>query len=69
MQVEYKVGDQLLAEWPYLTEVEIEEVSQTAQALKIRGSGCKAETFHPTVTGISAMWSTKVAFSGRSELW
>ena len=51
MEVAYKVGDLFLAEWPYLKEVEIQEVSQTAKALKIDGSWCEAASFHSKVKG------------------
>lgn len=52
MQVEYRVGDLVLATWPYLKELEIEDVSQSAKALKIvNGDWVSAETFHKEVRG------------------
>ena len=68
MQVEYKVGDLLLAEWPYLREVEIQEVSQTAQALKINGNWYKAETFHPNVKGKLGHVECKSGFFGTKRI-
>jgi hypothetical protein len=51
MQVEYKVGDLVLAEWSWLRELEIQDVSQTAKALKVDGQWCDAEKFHAAVRG------------------
>ena len=42
MQVEYKVGDILLAELGYLKEVEIEEIAVKAECVKIDGTWYKA---------------------------
>ncbi len=42
MQVEYKVGDILLGELPYLKECEVEEIAIKAQCIKIDGDWYQA---------------------------
>jgi len=44
MKVEYKVGDIILAELPYLQECEIEEISIRGKCMKIKGEWHTAES-------------------------
>lgn len=49
MQVEYKVGDILLAEIGYIKEVEIEEIAVKAKCMKIDGTWYEAATITPKI--------------------
>lgn len=51
MQVQYKVGDLYLIGVPYMKEVEIQDVSQTANAVKYEGYWYDAKVFHENCRG------------------